>query len=607
MKKIGQIILNCGDLTNGNSPATLWQSFALRLQSRMVMRPLLLASRRYVGVLLLLFISICSVWGQESGAFLKIPISPVAGGMGDSFVSLSNDSYGMYYNPAGIGFIKNPVIGFIHHSYVQDINGNSISFVYPFKNWAIGLGGTSFSMEREPIYDSFGNDTGREFDYESEIFPISVAYMMRNFAMGFSIKLYQEWESGENTKDITTFDLGAIYQVNKFRFGYASQNMVGDMYNYPLVKVQRLGVAYNAGKYLFSADIKKEGESGSSVNAGAEIEIADILKLRGGYRFKEDFGGMTFGLGLKLGNFNFDYAFLDYGDLGKTHKAGISLNFGKSKPEVKEEKKVEKIEEKPFVSNPPELLWTGEENYASAGVYPESGNTTTNFIYRVKYADIDNDPPANGYPKLHIKKRGAEISGSPFVMEYVSGENKTGAIYSYSTRLAAGNDYSYYFEAKDSGLNTGKGIPTNPVNGPVVSQVETPKISGGMNIAVSEFTGKNVSQADASIVSDFLRTELVNTGAFNVMDRNNMDTILAEQKFQASGCTEQECAVKIGKILNVREMIVGSLSKLLDTYYITVNVVDVETGKIITSMDSSAKSSTELREACREIAKKLVR
>jgi curli biogenesis system outer membrane secretion channel CsgG len=180
-------------------------------------------------------------------------------------------------------------------------------------------------------------------------------------------------------------------------------------------------------------------------------------------------------------------------------------------------------------------------------------------------------------------------------------------IYSYSIRLAAGNDYSYYFEAKDSGLNTGKGIPTNPVNGPVVSQVETPKISGGMNIAVAEFTGKNVSQADASIVSDFLRTELVNTGAFNVMDRNNMDTILAEQKFQASGCTEQECAVKIGKILNVREMIVGSLSKLLDTYYITVNVVDVETGKIITSMDSSAKSSTELREACREIAKKLVR
>ena len=44
--------------------------------------------------------------------------------------------------------------------------------------------------------------------------------------------------------------------------------------------------------------------------------------------------------------------------------------------------------------------------------------------------------------------------------------------------------------------------------------------------------------------------------------------VLAEQKFQSSGCTEQECAVEMGKLLNVKKMLVGSLSKLLDTYYI---------------------------------------
>ncbi|MBU2574722.1 MAG: CsgG/HfaB family protein [Elusimicrobia bacterium] len=128
-----------------------------------------------------------------------------------------------------------------------------------------------------------------------------------------------------------------------------------------------------------------------------------------------------------------------------------------------------------------------------------------------------------------------------------------------------------------------------------------------MNIAVAEFTGKNVSQADASIVADFLRTELVNTGSFNVMDRNNMDSVLAEQKFQSSGCTEQQCAVEMGKLLNVKQMFVGALSKLLDTYYITANVVDVETGKITASYDSNASSSLELRNACRTIVEKLIK
>jgi TolB-like protein len=64
--------------------------------------------------------------------------------------------------------------------------------------------------------------------------------------------------------------------------------------------------------------------------------------------------------------------------------------------------------------------------------------------------------------------------------------------------------------------------------------------------------------------------------------------------------------VQIGKILNVKHMLVGSLSKLMDTYYITVNVVDVETSKIVASYDQDAMSAKELKTACKILAKKLV-
>jgi len=127
-----------------------------------------------------------------------------------------------------------------------------------------------------------------------------------------------------------------------------------------------------------------------------------------------------------------------------------------------------------------------------------------------------------------------------------------------------------------------------------------------VNLAVAELTGKNVSQADASIVADFLRTELVNTERFVVVDRANMDKLLAEAGFQQlSGCTEAECAVQMGKLLNVQWMAVGSVSKLMDTYYITVNLVEVETGKIIASHNQEATTTRELLSACRTLAQRI--
>src|SRR3989339_914858 len=105
------------------------------------------------------------------------------------------------------------------------------------------------------------------------------------------------------------------------------------------------------------------------------------------------------------------------------------------------------------------------------------------------------------------------------------------------------------------------------------------------NIAVIEFEGKNVLSNEASIVSDSLRTAFVKSGNYNVIDKSNMDEILLEQKFQQSSCTDISCAVKIGRILNVKKMVLGTLSKINDDYQISAKMVDVETGRIDISDD----------------------
>ncbi len=118
----------------------------------------------------------------------------------------------------------------------------------------------------------------------------------------------------------------------------------------------------------------------------------------------------------------------------------------------------------------PTLAWTGETNYAADGVDPETGDTVTPFVYHVKYTDADNDAPANGYPKLYVLKSGTTVQ--TLTMNFVSGSNSTGAIYSTSTMLSAlGADYSYHFEAYDVWNATATGAPAALVDAPNVISI----------------------------------------------------------------------------------------------------------------------------------------
>ena len=133
-------------------------------------------------------------------------------------------------------------------------------------------------------------------------------------------------------------------------------------------------------------------------------------------------------------------------------------------------------EERAFLLTPlnqqPVLSWKGEENYQTDGLDPESGTREAIFTYQVKYTDGDGDAPANGFPRVQIRKGGVAIMYGPFVMSFVNGNYNSGAIYNYTTTLAPGTDYSYYFEARDSNRALAIGEATNSKAGPLVMAKE---------------------------------------------------------------------------------------------------------------------------------------
>lgn len=102
-------------------------------------------------------------------------------------------------------------------------------------------------------------------------------------------------------------------------------------------------------------------------------------------------------------------------------------------------------------------------------------------------------------------------------------------------------------------------------------------------IAVPDLLAWRTPAEDATVLSQFVRTAVVKSDAYAVVDKNNMDKVLAEQAFQQTGCTSQECAVKLGRILKVDRILIGTYGVYEDSRVLTAQIVEVETGRIAAS------------------------
>ena len=109
---------------------------------------------------------------------------------------------------------------------------------------------------------------------------------------------------------------------------------------------------------------------------------------------------------------------------------------------------------------------------------------------------------------------------------------------------------------------------------------QPPQHTEQITIAVIEFEGKGLSQLEASTLTDRLRTALVQTGEVIVVERSLMEDLLQESGFQQTGCVSTECAVEVGKILGVQEIITGGIGRLGKTYTIDARIIDVQTSRI---------------------------
>jgi curli biogenesis system outer membrane secretion channel CsgG len=94
---------------------------------------------------------------------------------------------------------------------------------------------------------------------------------------------------------------------------------------------------------------------------------------------------------------------------------------------------------------------------------------------------------------------------------------------------------------------------------PAAAQQNKPRLAvlNFANNSTWTYWGENLGRA----VADELVTQLVKSGQFTMVERAQLDAILAEQQLGASGAIQPATAAKIGKILGVAAIVTGSITQ----------------------------------------------
>ena len=83
---------------------------------------------------------------------------------------------------------------------------------------------------------------------------------------------------------------------------------------------------------------------------------------------------------------------------------------------------------------------------------------------------------------------------------------------------------------------------------------------------------------------EYLIFQLGNTKSLIMVEQNQIDEVILEKNYQNSECKSQDFGIEIGKLIGIKNIIVGSLNQVADTCKIQaqlVNVIEGETEKSV--------------------------
>ena len=295
-------------------------------------------------ILLIFIISSVTIFSQSAGntglSFLKFGFGARNIAMGDAGTVAANDVTSLFYNPAKLASFENSEVIFMHNEWIQDVRSEVIGIRSTVLGIPLALGFNVTTLSDIEVRTRSG-EPDTKFDANYFYGSLSTGFNLNeDLAVGGTFKyLYEGIFSDESSG--YALDFGAEYQLpfEGFSVSVAVRNL-GSMNNLRLESTKlpseiRFGPAYNFKIKNIKLDITTVAEyhkyfetDDNHFNIGAELFYDNLIALRGGYQTGYESRDFTFGVGLKWGYLNFDYAFLPFQfGLGSANLFSLQFKF----------------------------------------------------------------------------------------------------------------------------------------------------------------------------------------------------------------------------------------------------------------------------------------
>lgn len=312
--------------------------------------------------------------GTAAAQFLKIGVGARAMGLGGTFTAIANDVSTIYWNPAGIVNMKTTSIGFTHSQWFADISHDFAGVIVPISSSDfIAVQATSLNTGEQEVTTVMQQDgTGVFYDVRDLALGFSYARQLTDrFSVGISAKYVMQSLYNEQASSIT-LDIGSYLKTgfHSLIIGMAISNFGGTMqldgrdliaitdlntevsgnYNpdarlttqeYPLPLIFRVGLAMDfvggddpvisseSNRFTVAVEGTHLNDNNERFNIGTEYSWTETVFVRAGYKINYDSENWAFGAGfnIPIGNQNivFDYAFIEFKDLGNVSQFSIEL------------------------------------------------------------------------------------------------------------------------------------------------------------------------------------------------------------------------------------------------------------------------------------------
>jgi len=242
---------------------------------------------------------------------------------GDAFVSVADDGYALFYNPAGLPFLEGKQVSLSYRFLSLDRKFNFIGYagrVGPTGGFSFGWihAGVDNIEER----DFSGNVAGEITDSENGFYFSFANRVHDKLSIGISGKILHHKLYSLSSKGFG-LDLGVIYRtLQNLSFGLQIKDIHSrlswnseEIYErgttstnlFPLEVKIGGSYYYSPQKMLVSLELDKNEKSDWKMKIGGEKQLMDFLIVRAGHNSQN----FTFGLGITM-NYSGKNAILDY-------------------------------------------------------------------------------------------------------------------------------------------------------------------------------------------------------------------------------------------------------------------------------------------------------